>query len=355
MKTFPVQYAAVRKDKPDPDTLVFGRSFTDHMFQMDYTEGKGWHDGRIVPYGPLPLEPSAMVFHYAQEVFEGLKAYRNPQGKVQLFRPLENVRRMNNSCERMCITQLDEETALSAIEQLVELEADWVPSKPGTSLYIRPFIIATTPTLGVHAAHNYIFAIICCPVGSYYKEGINPVRIYVESRDVRAVRGGTGYAKCGGNYAASIRAGEQAEKQGYAQVLWLDGVERKYIEEVGSMNVLFKINGTVVTPALTGSVLPGITRKSCLELLRSWGVPVEERLITAQELFDAAEAGALEEAFGSGTAAVVSPIGEMGWNDRHVVVNGGQIGPLTQRLYDTLTGIQWGTQPDPFGWITKLD
>jgi branched-chain amino acid aminotransferase len=355
MKTFPVQYAAVRKDKPDPDTLVFGRSFTDHMFQMDYTEGKGWHDGRIVPYGPLPLEPSAMVFHYAQEVFEGLKAYRNPQGKVQLFRPLENVRRMNNSCERMCIPQLDEETALSAIEQLVELEADWVPSKPGTSLYIRPFIIATTPTLGVHAAHNYIFAIICCPVGSYYKEGINPVRIYVESRDVRAVRGGTGYAKCGGNYAASIRAGEQAEKQGYAQVLWLDGVERKYIEEVGSMNVLFKINGTVVTPALTGSVLPGITRKSCLELLRSWGVPVEERLITAQELFDAAEAGALEEAFGSGTAAVVSPIGEMGWNDRHVVVNGGQIGPLTQRLYDTLTGIQWGTQPDPFGWITKLD
>lgn len=355
MKTFPVQYAAVRKDKPDPDTLVFGRSFTDHMFQMDYTEGKGWHDGRIVPYGPLPLEPSAMVFHYAQEVFEGLKAYRNPQGKVQLFRPMENVRRMNNSCERMCIPQLDEETALSAIEQLVELEADWVPSKPGTSLYIRPFIIATTPTLGVHAAHNYIFAIICCPVGSYYKEGINPVRIYVESRDVRAVRGGTGYAKCGGNYAASIRAGEQAEKQGYAQVLWLDGVERKYIEEVGSMNVLFKINGTVVTPALTGSVLPGITRKSCLELLRSWGVPVEERPITAQELFDAAEAGALEEAFGSGTAAVVSPIGEMGWNDRHVVVNGGQIGPLTQRLYDTLTGIQWGTQPDPFGWITKLD
>lgn len=296
-----------------------------------------------------------MVFHYAQEVFEGLKAYRNPQGKVQLFRPMENVRRMNNSCERMCIPQLDEETALSAIEQLVELEADWVPSKPGTSLYIRPFIIATTPTLGVHAAHNYIFAIICCPVGSYYKEGINPVRIYVESRDVRAVRGGTGYAKCGGNYAASIRAGEQAEKQGYAQVLWLDGVERKYIEEVGSMNVLFKINGTVVTPALTGSVLPGITRKSCLELLRSWGVPVEERPITAQELFDAAEAGALEEAFGSGTAAVVSPIGEMGWNDRHVVVNGGQIGPLTQRLYDTLTGIQWGTQPDPFGWITKLD
>ncbi len=354
MKQFPVHYAAERKAKPDPDTLVFGRTFTDHMFLMDYTAGQGWHDGRIVPYGPLPLEPSAMVFHYAQEVFEGMKAYRAPDGGVQLFRPTENVRRINSSCERMCIPQLDEEAALAAIEQLVRVEADWVPSKPGTSLYIRPFIIATTPGLGVHAAHDYIFCIICCPVGAYYAEGINPVRIYVENDDVRAVKGGTGYTKCGGNYAASIRAGERAEAQGYAQVLWLDGVHRKYIEEVGSMNVLFKIDGTVVTPALTGSVLPGITRKSCLELLKSWGVPVEERLITAEELFDAAESGRLEEAFGSGTAAVVSPIGEMGWGDRHVVVNGGQIGALTQKLYDTLTGIQWGTQPDPFGWVVKL-
>ena len=355
MKEFPVLRAAVLKDKPDPDALVFGRCFTDHMFIMDYTAGQGWHDGRIVPYGPLQLEPSAMVLHYAQEVFEGMKAYRTPEGTVQLFRPMENVRRMNSSCERMCIPQLDEETALAAIEQLVKVEADWVPSKPGTSLYIRPFIIATTPALGVHAAHDYIFGVICCPVGSYYKEGINPVRIYVEDQDVRAVRGGTGYTKCGGNYAASIRAGERAEQNGYAQVLWLDGVERKYIEEVGSMNVLFKIDGKVVTPALTGSVLPGITRKSCLELLRSWGVPVEERLISAQELFGAAESGKLEEAFGSGTAAVVSPIGEMGWEDKRVVINGGKIGPLTQKLYDTLTGIQWGTQPDPFGWVTKLD
>ena len=267
---------------------------------------------------------------------------------------MENVRRINSSCGRMCIPPLPEQDTLAAIEQLVRLEAGWVPSKPGTSLYIRPFIIATTPSLGVHAAHNYIFCIICCPVGAYYAEGINPVRIYVEDDDVRAVKGGTGYTKCGGNYAASIRAGERAEAQGYAQVLWLDGVHRKYIEEVGSMNVLFKIDGKVVTPELTGSVLPGITRKSCLELLKSWGVPVEERLISAEELFDAAESGQLEEAFGSGTAAVVSPIGEMGWGERHAVVNGGAIGPLTQKLYDTLTGIQWGAQPDPFGWVVKL-
>jgi len=229
-----------------------------------------------------------------------------------------------------------------------------VPSAEGTSLYIRPFIFATDPALGVHASHSYLFCVICSPVGAYYAQGIDPVKIYVESRDVRAVRGGTGYTKCGGNYAASIRAGEEAEKQGYAQVLWLDGVERKYIEEVGSMNVMIKLAGKVVTPALTGSVLPGITRKSCLELLRSWGLPVEERLITAQELFDAAESGALEEAWGTGTAAVVSPIGEMGWEDKRVVVSGGKIGPVTQKLYDTLTGIQWGKLPDENGWTVRV-
>ncbi len=354
MKQYPVHRAAALKPKPDPDTLVFGKVFTDHMFLMDYTAGQGWHDGRIVPYGPIPLEPSAMVFHYAQEVFEGMKAYRAPDGGVQLFRPMENVKRINSSCQRMCIPQLPEEDALAAIEQLVQVEADWVPSKPGTSLYIRPFIIATTPSLGVHAAHNYIFCIIACPVGAYYAAGINPVRIYVESEDVRAVKGGTGYTKCGGNYAASIRAGERAEENGYAQVLWLDGVHRKYIEEVGSMNVMFKIDGKIVTPALTGSVLPGITRKSCLELLHSWNLPVEERLISAQELFDAADSGKLEEAWGTGTAAVISPIGEMGWEDRHITVCGGQIGPLSKNLYDTLTGIQWGNLPDPFGWVVKV-
>ena len=296
-----------------------------------------------------------MVFHYAQEVFEGLKAYRTPEGKVQLFRPLENARRLNSSCDRLCIPQIPEEDFVQAVKALVRLDQDWVPAKKGTSLYIRPFIIATDPSLGVHASHSYLFAIILSPVGAYYPEGINPVKIYVEDEDVRAVRGGTGYTKCGGNYAASIRAGERAEEQGYSQVLWLDGVHRKYIEEVGAMNVLFKVDGKVITPALTGSVLPGITRKSCLELLRDWGVSVEERLITAQELFDAADSGKLEEAWGSGTAAVVSPIGELAMGEKKVTINNGQIGHLTQRLYDTLTGIQWGTEPDPYGWTVPVE
>ena len=354
MQEFPITRAAALKPKPDSKTLVFGRSFTDHMFLMNYDAGKGWHDGRIVPYGPFALDPSSMVLHYAQEVFEGMKAYRTPDGGVQLFRPYENARRFQNSCERMCVPAMDEELFVSAVRQLVALEADWVPNEPGTSLYIRPFVFATDPTLGVHASHSYLFAVILCPVGAYYAEGINPVRIYVEDEDVRAVRGGTGFTKCGGNYAASIRAGERAEEQGYAQVLWLDGVERKYIEEVGSMNVMFKLGGTVITPKLTGSVLPGITRKSCIELIKSWGIPVEERLISAQELFDAAQAGKLEEAWGTGTAAVVSPIGEMGWGDKHIAVSGGKIGALTQKLYDTLTGIQWGIIPDEHGWTVKV-
>ena len=350
-----VTKAAELKNKPDPKNLGFGKYFTDHMFLMNYEVGKGWHDARIVPYAPLQLDPACMVFHYAQEVFEGMKAYRTPTGQVQLFRPYDNARRMNDSCDRLCIPQVPEEMFVEGVKALVKMDAEWVPTEPETSLYIRPFIIATDSSLGVHASHTYIFCVICCPVGAYYAEGINPVRIYVESEDVRAVKGGTGYTKCGGNYAASIRAGERAEKNGYAQVLWLDGVERKYIEEVGSMNVLFKIDGKVVTPQLTGSVLPGITRRSCLELLRSWGYTVEERLISAQELFDAADAGKLEEAWGSGTAAVISPVGEMGWEDRHVVINGGEIGELTHRLYDTLTGIQWGKIEDPYGWTVKVD
>ena len=346
--------AAQLKAKPDAKTLGFGKYFTDHMFLLNYETGKGWHDARVVPYAPLELDPSAMVFHYAQEVFEGMKAYRTPDGGVQLFRPYDNARRMNDSCERLCIPPVPEDLFVEAVKTLVSVDADWVPTEPETSLYIRPFVIATDAHLGVHASHTYIFCIICSPVGAYYAEGINPVRIYVESDDVRAVKGGTGYTKCGGNYAASIRAGEKAEKAGYAQVLWLDGVERKYIEEVGSMNVLFKIDGKVVTPMLTGSVLPGITRRSCLQLLRDWGYEVEERLISAQELFDAADAGKLEEAWGSGTAAVISPVGEMGWEDRHTVIHGGTIGELTQRLYDTLTGIQWGKIEDPYGWTVKL-
>ena len=343
------------KPHPDPDTLVFGKTFTDHMFLMNYDAGQGWHHPRVEPYAPLPFELSCMVFHYAQEIFEGMKAYRTPEGKVRLFRPYENARRMNSSCRRLCIPEIPEEDFVQAVKAAVSADRDWVPDKAGTSLYIRPFIIATDCSLGVHASRSYLFAVICCPVGAYYPEGINPVKIYVEDQDVRAVKGGTGFTKCGGNYAASIRAGERAEEQGFSQVLWLDGVHRKYIEEVGSMNVMFKIGGTVVTPELTGSVLPGITRKSCLELIRSWGIPAEERLISAQELFDAARTGALEEAWGTGTAAVVSPIGLLAQGEEKVTVNGGSIGPLTQRLYDTLTGIQWGTQPDPYGWVEPVE
>ena len=354
MEEIKIQRATTLKPKPDFKTLGFGKVFSDHMFLMNYTAGQGWHDPRIVPYGPFTLEPSAMVFHYAQEVFEGLKAYRTADGRIQLFRPIDNARRLNDSCERLCIPAIDENLFVEAVKTLVAVDREWVPDQPGTSLYIRPFIIATDASLGVHASHTYLFCIITGPVGAYYAEGINPVRIYVEDDDVRAVKGGTGYTKCGGNYAASIRAGERAEKQGYAQVLWLDGVHRKYIEEVGSMNVMFKVGGKIITPQLTGSVLPGITRRSCLELLRDWGYAVEERLITARELFDAADSGKLEEAWGTGTAAVISPIGEMGWEGRHVVVNSGEIGSLTHKLYDTLVGIQWGTEPDPYGWTIQL-
>ena len=354
MADIKITLAETRKPLPDPDTLVFGKTFTDHMFLMNYDAGQGWHDPRIVPYGPLSLEPSCMVFHYAQELFEGMKAYRTPEGKVQLFRPMENALRFNSSCERMCVPAIDPDFFVDAVKALVKVDQAWVPNKKGASLYIRPFVFATDPSLGVHASHSYLFVIILCPVGSYYAEGINPVKIYVEDADVRAVRGGTGYTKCGGNYAASLRAGERAEEKGYSQVLWLDGVERKYIEEVGAMNVLFKIDGKVVTPALTGSVLPGITRKSCLELLRDWGVSVEERLISAQELFDAAESGKLEEAWGTGTAAVVSPIGELAMEGKKVTVSGNKIGELTQKLYDNLTGIQWGRLADPHNWIMKL-
>jgi branched-chain amino acid aminotransferase len=349
-----ITHTTTPRQKPQ-GSLGFGNYMSDHMFLMNYTEGQGWHDARIVPYGPLELEPCCMVLHYAQEIFEGLKAYRTDSGKIQLFRPIENARRLNNSCERLCIPTIPEEDFVQAIRTLVSIDADWVPTEKDTSLYIRPFIFATDNHLGVHAAKTYLFCIITSPSGAYYANGLAPVKIYVENDDVRAVRGGTGYAKCGGNYAASLRAGEKAEEQGYAQVLWLDGVERKYIEEVGAMNIMFKIDGTVVTPELTGSVLPGITRKSCIELMRSWGLKVEERRISAEELFDAADAGKLEEVWGTGTAAVISPVGEMGWKDRHTIIHGGEIGPTAQRLYDTLTGIQWGRVPDENGWIVPVD
>ena len=343
------------KAKPtDESKLGFGKVFSDHMFIMDYSADKGWHDARIVPFDYIPIHPAASVLHYGTEIFEGLKAYRTVNGDISLFRPIENIRRMNNSAERLCLPQIDEADALQIFDTLVEVDKDWVPHSEGTSLYIRPFMIGNDENLGVHAVHNAKYIVILSPSGAYYAEGINPVKIAIEAEDVRAVRGGTGYAKCGGNYAASLRAGQKAEEKGFTQVLWLDGVERKYIEEVGSMNVMFKINGEIITPKLTGSVLPGITRKSCVELLREKGYTVSERLLSIDELEEAAKNGTLEEAWGTGTAAVVSPIGWLSYKDDEFEISNGKIGEVTQMLYDELTGIQWGKLPDSRGWIHKV-
>ena len=340
---------------PPEDKLGFGKVFSDHMFIMDYDESNGWHDARIVPFANISLHPASTVLHYGAEVFEGLKAYRTESGSIRLFRPMENIKRLNRSAERLCLPQLDEDEMLEILKTFVKTEAEWVPHSFGTSLYLRPFMFGNDETLGVHTIKRATLIIIASPSGSYYKEGINPVKIMIETEDVRAVRGGTGYAKCGGNYGASTRAGARAEQKGYSQVLWLDGVERRYIEEVGAMNVMFKIDGEIVTPALTGSILPGITRKSCIEVLRGLGYTVSERLISVDELVDALKSGRLEEAWGTGTAAVVSPIGKLMYEDVEYVINNQQIGSLTQRLYDILTGIQWGRIEDRFGWIVEIN
>ena len=342
------------KAKPDWNNLSFGRYYTDHMFIADYTENTGWHDLRVIPYAPLSLDPAAMVFHYAMEVFEGLKAYAAKDGRILLFRPRENARRLNSSAARICMPAFPEDDFLNALMSLVRIDHDWVPRLPDTSLYLRPFMIGTEPHLGVRVSKLFQMIIIASPVGAYYPEGLNPVKIYLEDEYVRAIRGGTGFTKCGGNYAASLVAQEKAHKLGLTQVLWLDGVEKKYIEEVGTMNVMFQIGDTVITPELSDSILPGVTRSSVLELLRSWGIPVSERRISIDELYSAARLGALRESFGTGTAAVISPIGEFSINGELLKVGDGGIGPLSRRLYDTLTGIQWGIQPDPFGWTCEI-
>lgn len=340
------------KAKPtDESQLGFGKIFTDHMFVMDYIDGQ-WQDARIVPYGPISLDPSASVFHYGQEVFEGMKAYKTPNGEIQLFRPDENFKRLNKSNERVCMPQIDIDFAVDAVMQLVKLDQDWIPTSEGTSLYIRPFIIGCDQQLGVHPASHYKFMIILSPVGAYYATGLNPVKIYVEANYVRAVRGGTGFAKTGGNYAASLKA--QQDAVGYSQVLWLDGVERKYIEEVGAMNVFFVIGDEIVTPALQGSVLPGITRKSTIEMLRSWGMDVVERRLSIDEVVEAADNGTLKEMFGTGTAAVISPVGELKYLDKIITINDNKIGDISMRLYNELTGIQLGKKEDTFGWTVKV-
>ena len=344
------------KAKPTDETkLGFGHIFTDHMFVMNYDAGKGWNNARIVPYGEFSISPAAMCLHYGQEIFEGLKAYRIADGSIQLFRPQENFKRMNNSAKRMVIPEINEEDMLYALKELLKLEADWVPHTEGTSLYIRPFIFATDPYVGVKPADHYLFLIILSPSGPYYSTGLDPVKIYVEQKYVRAVRGGTGFAKTAANYAISLKGQDEAHNQDYEQVLWLDGVEQKYIEEVGSMNIFFVIDGEVITPELTGSVLPGITRKSALDVCKAKGIKATERRITIEEVAKAYDEGKLDEVFGTGTAAVISPVGHLKWNDKVMEINDNKIGKISQMLYDTMTGIQWGKIEDTFGWTVKID
>ena len=352
-----IRYELTSNLKPIPekdDPLTFGTIFTDHMFMMNYEVGKGWYDPRIVPYDKISLEPSAMVFHYAQEMFEGLKAYKTEDGRTLLFRPNKNIQRANNTNRRICIPEIPEEDFLQAIKAVVKQDEAWIPTKPGTSLYIRPFVIATDPYLGVRPSDTYLFMIILSPVGAYYPEGLDPVKIWIEDDYVRAVKGGIGEAKTGGNYVASIRSQVKAHEEGYSQVLWLDGVERKYIEEVGAMNIFFKINGTVVTPQLNGSILPGVTRDSVIQLCKNWGVPVEEKRISIDEIYEAHKNGTLEEVFGTGTAAVISPVGQLRWGDYIMQVQDGGIGEISQKLYDTITGIQLGQVEDVNHWTVEV-
>lgn len=350
-----IQKTQCPKAKPqDESKLGFGRLFTDHMFMMNYTEGQGWHDARIVPYGAFDMDPAAMVLHYGQAIFEGMKAYRRPDGQIQLFRPMENLRRFNRSAARLCIPAIDEEAVFGYLQELIKLEQDWVPHSEGTSLYIRPTAVAMDPQLGVHVSKTYVFFIILSPVGAYYAEGLKPVKILVEDEYVRSVRGGMGFAKAAGNYACSLIADSTAQAHGCAQVLWLDGVERKYIEEVGSMNIFFKIGGKLITPPLGGSILGGITRKSVLELAPKLGYEVCEDRLSIQDIFEAQQNGTLEEVFGTGTAAVISPVGGLVWEDKEIAINGGEMGPCAEAIYNALTGIQFGTQPDSMGWTVVL-
>ena len=342
------------KQKPDPNTLRFGEIFTDHMFIMDYNVDKGWYDPRIVPYGPLELDPAAAVFHYAQEMFEGLKTYLAKDGSVQLFRPDMNAKRTNRTNERLCIPKIDEEFYVEAIKTLVNIDKDWVPDKKDTSLYIRPFIIASESYIGVRPSKEYQFIIILSPVGPYYPGGLKPTKIFVEDKYVRSVKGGTGEAKVGGNYASGLKAQEEAAEKGFSQVLWLDGMERKYVEEIGTSNAFFIIDGEVVTSPLTGTILPGITRDSVIRILKDWGINVREEKVTIMEICKAYDEGRLEEVFASGTAAVISPVGELKYENKDMIINNNEIGKISQKLYDEITGIQSGELPERHNWVVKI-
>lgn len=346
--------AVTKKPKPKDSELGFGTVLTDHMFLADFQEGKGWYDPRIEPYRPLSLDPAAAVLHYAQAIFEGLKVFRGIDGRVRLFRPHKHIERLNNSARRMCIPTLEPDFALRSFVELVGLERDWVPSSVGTSLYVRPTIIATEPFLGVRPAKSYLYFVILSPVGAYYPEGMNPVRILVMDKYVRAAEGGVGEAKTGVNYAVSLLPAEEAHAAGFTQVLYLDGIHRRYVEEVGTMNIMLRIGDEVVTPPLTGTILPGVTRDSVLTLLREWGIRVAERKIGIDEVIAAARNGTLREVWGTGTAAVISPVGELMYTGERIVINTGRIGELTQRLYQAIVDIQYARVPDARGWTLEV-
>jgi len=355
--SFDIQKTTTPKEKPNPDTLKFGKTFSDHMFIMEYETSKGWYDGRIVPYGPLSIDPAAAVFHYGQEMFEGMKAYRTPDRRVQLFRPYKNADRVRASNARMCMPDIEPELFVGAIKALVGIERDWIPEKPGTSLYIRPFIIADDPFLGVHAANHYKYIIICSPVGPYYDTpggGLAPTTIYVEDEYVRAAVGGVGFAKVGGNYGASLKAQQRANSLGCEQVLWLDAIEHSFVEEIGTSNAFFMIGDEVITAPLLGTILPGVTRASVIELLQMWGIKISERRLRIGEVIEAAKVGSLKEIFASGTAAVISPVGKLMFKGDLLTICDGGVGELAKRLYDTLYGIQTGLLADEMGWTVEV-
>jgi branched-chain amino acid aminotransferase len=352
--TIPVTRTQNPKKKASDESLTFGTVFTDHIFVLDYDEGQGWHDPRIIPYESFSLDPASSVLHYAQAVFDGLKAFRGKDGKVRLFRPRKHAERLNKSCERLCIPELDIELVLESFRKLVGIDQDWVPSKPGTSLYLRPTVIANESFLGVRPARSYTYFLILSPVGPYYAEGVNPVKILASDKYVRAVQGGLGEAKTAANYAASLYGAEMAKKAGYTQVLWLDGVHHKYLDEVGTMNIMVKIGDEVITPPLNGAILAGVTRDSILTLMKDWGLKVSERQVSIDEVIEASKTGRLAEMWGTGTAAVVSPVGELGYKDDKIIINGGKTGPLTQKLYDAIVGIQYGASNDPHHWLEPV-
>ena len=344
------------KPKPmDESSLGFGDITTDHMFSIDYRSENGWENPRVEPYGDLHIDPAAMSIHYGQEIFEGLKAYRGQDDGIYLFRSRDNFERMNRSARRLCMPEVDIDLIMEGMKKLILLDREWIPKSEGTSLYIRPTMLATEPHLGVRPAKSYLFFIIIGPVGAYYKEGLNPVKIYVEDFFVRAAIGGTGEAKTAGNYAASLLAAEEAKKKGFTQVLWLDAAERKYVEEVGTMNMFFLIDDELITAPLNGSILPGVTRDSVIRIVKDWGLKITERSLVIDEVIDAANDGRLKEAFGTGTAAVISPVGQITYKGQDHIVAGGKMGELSRRLYDEIVAIQYGKKPDPYGWVTRID